>query len=95
MRYPDRVTLLRAAGEDRYGNPARGWANPQVFPGVSAFYIPTTGQLLCPAGTGLRDGDRVRLTDGRLFTVKDPVVARSPSRAIAERADVEQIPEGG
>lgn len=95
MRFPDRVTYLRPAGTDAYGNPGEGWAAPKETPDVSAFLVETSGRALFPAGTGSQEGDRFRMADGRLFSITRAVSARSPARTVAEIADVVELPEGG
>jgi hypothetical protein len=92
MRYPDAVTILRAAGEDEYGNPGRaGWAEPAEA-AARAFIVAgsriANGQRVpatkayFPPGTDIRDGDRLRAADGTVYDVATPTTARSPSRPV-------------
>lgn len=92
MRFPDAVTILRAADEDEYGNPAADWTAPATT-SARGFLIDRT--LFVDRSADIRPGDRIAVA-GVLFAIEEhPVMLRSPNRNVLWQLKLTRLPDGG
>lgn len=90
MRFPDTVTILRPTQADEYGNPGASWDAPATF---AAFGFLVGSDLLMPPSADIRPGDRVRHA-GKTYAVQgDPLMLRSPSKAVMWSVKLDRVPE--
>lgn len=78
MQFPDAVTILRAQGEDEYGNPDASFYAPLEIPARGFHYEP--GSMLMPAVTDIQEGDRVKVGD-QVYRA-EPTAIRSPAKRV-------------
>lgn len=98
MRFPDAVTILRATGEDEYGNPgswdaavteiaAEGFLVKGDAPGG---LVTSYGLLLMPPATDVRLEDRV-VVSGTTYEIHNAQLARSASAAKVWSVSVKRL----
>jgi hypothetical protein len=89
VKFPDAVTILRAAGVDEYGNPG-SWDAPDE---IAAIGFLLHRQIMLPASVDIRAGDRLATARGLFKVDGEPELLRSPSRNVMWNVALVRIPE--